>query len=105
MCAIRNGQSIDTSMGLTPLSGLPGATRAGDVDASLIFHYTSYSPARMSHDPSLSKEVRVTEVNFYFFWNEVKLIVERPRTSSTLSRAGRHSPARPTSRRLQRGPI
>ncbi|KAG2367800.1 Acetokinase family-domain-containing protein [Suillus spraguei] len=37
MCAIRNGQSIDTSMGLTPLSGLPGATRAGDIDASLIF--------------------------------------------------------------------
>ncbi|KAG0705710.1 acetate and butyrate kinase [Suillus ampliporus] len=61
MCAIRNGQSIDTTMGLTPLSGLPGATRAGDIDASLIFHYTSRSPARMSHDPSLSKEVKVTE--------------------------------------------
>ncbi|KAI9823004.1 MAG: hypothetical protein M1832_002658 [Thelocarpon impressellum] len=40
VCAIRNGQSYDTSMGLTPLAGLPGATRSGDVDPSLVFHYT-----------------------------------------------------------------
>lgn len=31
-CAIKGGRSWDTSMGLTPLSGLPGATRCGDVD-------------------------------------------------------------------------
>lgn len=31
-CAIRNGKSLDTSMGLTPLDGLPGATRSGSVD-------------------------------------------------------------------------
>ena len=31
-CAIRNGKSVDNSMGLTPLAGLPGATRSGDVD-------------------------------------------------------------------------
>ncbi|KAI7181018.1 acetate kinase, partial [Hortaea werneckii] len=37
---IRSGVSIATSMGLTPVSGLPGATRSGDVDPSLIFHYT-----------------------------------------------------------------
>ncbi|KAK2027016.1 acetate kinase [Colletotrichum zoysiae] len=40
-CAIRNGQSWDTSMGLTPVSGLPGATRSGNVDPSLVFHYAS----------------------------------------------------------------
>lgn len=40
-CAIRDGESADTSMGLTPVSGLPGATRSGDIDPSLIFHYTS----------------------------------------------------------------
>ncbi|KAF9237656.1 Acetokinase family-domain-containing protein [Melanogaster broomeanus] len=59
-CAIRAGQSIDTSMGLTPLSGLPGATRAGDIDASLIFHYTSESPTQMSHNPAIAKQVHVT---------------------------------------------
>jgi acetate kinase len=31
-CAIQNGKSRDTSMGLTPLAGLPGATRSGSVD-------------------------------------------------------------------------
>lgn len=28
-------------MGLTPLAGLPGATRSGSVDPSLVFHYAS----------------------------------------------------------------
>ncbi|CAI6334402.1 unnamed protein product [Periconia digitata] len=37
---IKSGRSHDTSMGLTPLSGLPGATRSGDIDASLPFHFT-----------------------------------------------------------------
>ena len=39
-CCIKNGHSFDTTMGLTPLSGLPGATRSGNVDPSLVFHYT-----------------------------------------------------------------
>jgi len=30
-------------MGLTPLEGLPGATRSGTLDPSLIFHYTSHA--------------------------------------------------------------
>ena len=41
--AIRKGRSLDTSMGLTPLAGLPGATRSGDVDPSLIFHFTNHA--------------------------------------------------------------
>jgi acetate kinase len=35
-------------MGLTPLEGLPGATRSGSLDPSLIFHYTS-DAAKLSH--------------------------------------------------------
>lgn len=31
-CAVKGGRSWDTSMGLTPLEGLPGATRSGSVD-------------------------------------------------------------------------
>lgn len=34
-CAIRRGQSVDTSMGLTPLEGLVMGTRSGDVDPNL----------------------------------------------------------------------
>ena len=37
-CAIVNGQSRDTSMGLTPLEGLAMGTRSGDVDPNLFGH-------------------------------------------------------------------
>ena len=37
-CAIVNGQSRDTSMGLTPLEGLVMGTRSGDVDPNLHSH-------------------------------------------------------------------
>lgn len=47
-------------MGLTPLTGLPGATRSGDTDPSLIFHYTNKAAGRISHDPSI--RVGVTKV-------------------------------------------
>lgn len=32
LCAVRNGQSVDTSMGMTPLEGLVMGTRCGDID-------------------------------------------------------------------------
>jgi len=35
-CAIRAGDSVDTSMGFTPLEGLVMGTRAGDVDAAVL---------------------------------------------------------------------
>jgi acetate kinase len=37
-CAIRNGVSIDTSMGFTPLEGLVMGTRSGDLDPALVVH-------------------------------------------------------------------
>jgi acetate kinase len=35
-CAIKNGESIDTSMGFTPLEGLVMGTRGGDMDPSIL---------------------------------------------------------------------
>ena len=35
LCAIQNGQSVDTSMGLAPLCGVPMGTRVGDVDTTV----------------------------------------------------------------------
>ncbi len=32
VCAVKNGQSVDTSMGMTPLEGLVMGTRCGDLD-------------------------------------------------------------------------
>lgn len=36
--AIKDGKSLDTSMGFSPLAGVAMATRSGDVDASLVYY-------------------------------------------------------------------
>ncbi len=36
--AVKNGRSIDTSMGLTPLEGVPMGTRSGDLDPASLFY-------------------------------------------------------------------
>ncbi len=38
LCALRNGQSIDTTMGLTPTGGVPMGTRSGDLDPGVILY-------------------------------------------------------------------
>jgi acetate kinase len=46
--AIRAGQSVDTSMGMTPGGGLPMATRSGDLDPGVLLH--------LMRDPAWSRE-------------------------------------------------
>ncbi|MQA09790.1 MAG: acetate kinase [Pseudonocardiaceae bacterium] len=36
VCAVRDGTSVDTSMGLTPLEGVPMTTRSGSVDPGML---------------------------------------------------------------------
>jgi acetate kinase len=36
LCAIANGRSVDTSMGLTPTGGIPMGTRTGDLDPGVV---------------------------------------------------------------------
>lgn len=36
VCAVEKGKSVDTSMGLTPLAGVPMVTRSGDIDPSVV---------------------------------------------------------------------
>ncbi len=38
MAAIRNGVSVDTSMGLTPTGGFPMSTRSGDLDPGILLY-------------------------------------------------------------------
>lgn len=57
-CCIKNGRSHDTSMGLTPLAGLPGATRSGSIDPSLMFHFT-HSAGKPSR--SSSEKLHITQ--------------------------------------------
>jgi acetate kinase len=58
--AILGGQSHDTSMGLTPLAGLPGATRSGSIDPSLVFHYT-HDAGKLSASSTKSLHITTAE--------------------------------------------
>lgn len=41
ICAVKNGKSYDTSMGLTPLEGLVMGTRSGDLDPTVVTYMIS----------------------------------------------------------------
>lgn len=36
LCAVKGGVSVDTSMGLTPMAGIPMCARSGDLDPSIV---------------------------------------------------------------------
>ena len=36
ICAIQNGKSVETTMGLTPVAGIPMGSRSGDLDPSVV---------------------------------------------------------------------
>ncbi len=56
-CAIQNGKSVDTSMGLTPLEGLVMGTRCGDIDPAIIFYLANMTGKSTSElDKLLNKE-------------------------------------------------
>lgn len=38
VCAVHAGESVETSMGMTPLEGLVMGTRSGDIDPGVLFH-------------------------------------------------------------------
>jgi len=55
--AIRGGESIDTSMGLTPLEGLVMGTRSGDLDPAILFYLAEEKGLDMDAlDTMLNKE-------------------------------------------------
>src|SRR6185436_4597645 len=47
MTAVKDGKSIDTSMGFAPLNGLVMGTRSGDIDPSIIFYLIN----QLGYDP------------------------------------------------------
>lgn len=51
LAAVRDGKSIDTSMGFTPAAGLPMSTRSGDLDPGLVWYLarTEQMTARQFH--------------------------------------------------------
>lgn len=53
ICAIKNGVSVDTSMGFTPLAGLVMGTRSGDIDPAAVL----YVMQRENISPVMMEEI------------------------------------------------
>ena len=56
VAAIRDGHSVDTSMGLTPLEGLVMGTRSGDLDPGILFYLCRKGYDTDSLDTLLNKQ-------------------------------------------------
>ena len=53
VCAIKYGKSVDTSMGFTPLAGIPMGTRSGDLDPSVVTFIAKFR----NHTPDEMDEI------------------------------------------------
>ena len=54
--AVRNGRSVDTTMGFTPLEGVPMATRAGTVDPGALLYLLRHGVSVDELDEALERE-------------------------------------------------
>ncbi len=54
--AVHDGRSVDTTMGFTPLEGLPGATRSGSVDPGALLYLLRHSISADDLDRVLEHE-------------------------------------------------
>lgn len=64
IAAIENGKSIDTTMGFTPLAGLPMGTRSGDIDPSVVTYIgKKYNMTYEELDTMLNKKSGVLGVS------------------------------------------
>jgi len=74
ICAVKEGKSIDTSMGLTPLEGLMMRARSGDIDPGFILYMLKEGKSPEEVENLLTKKsgfLGLTETG------DVNLIVER----------------------------
>ena len=64
ICAVKEGKSFDTTMGLTPLEGLVMGTRSGDLDPTVVtFLMNEYGYDTKKMDNVLNKESGVLGVS------------------------------------------
>lgn len=84
--AIKDGHSIDTSMGFGPLSGLMMGTRSGDIDPSVIFHlmeHEGYTLAQLS--ALLNKQSGLLGVGGSSDMRDIRMLVAQGDESAILA--------------------
>jgi len=83
VCAIKNGKSIDTSMGFTPLEGLVMGSRSGDIDPAIVLYMQRELGMSVAEvDKLLNKESGLIGICDE---NDVRSIVESSKESSKLA--------------------
>lgn len=63
LAAILQGKVVDTSMGFTPLEGIPMGTRCGTIDPAIIFHMTRQGCSLESIEEILTKKSGLTGIS------------------------------------------
>lgn len=71
--AVRNGESIDTSMGFTPLEGLVMGTRSGDIDPSILLFLSREGYSEQDLDRLLNRESGLKGLTGH---NDMRSVVE-----------------------------
>jgi acetate kinase len=86
MVAVRDGKSIDTSMGFTPLEGLVMATRSGDVDPGAVIYLMGHEKVSIgAMDKLLNKESGLLGVSGTS--GDMKLLLEKSGKDSRANEA------------------
>ena len=86
--AILNGQSIDTSMGMTPLEGLVMGTRSGDIDPAILFYLNREIGMSIDElDTLLNKQSGLKGI---CGTNDMRSIVERAEQGDLLAELAMH---------------
>lgn len=84
--AIRDGRSVDTSMGLTPLEGLVMGTRSGDIDPAIVFHLNRVAGLSVDDlDDLLNRRSGVLGLSGHADMRQVIELVESGDAAATLA--------------------
>ncbi len=84
MAAIKNGQCVDTSMGLTPLEGLVMGTRSGDMDPAIPFFLSNHLNMSLNDiDGLLNKESGLKGISGA---NDMRVVLNRAAAGDDLAR-------------------
>ena len=88
MTAVKNGKSIETSLGFGPVTGLIMGTRSGDIDHTIIFHLVNNLGYKLDDVNSmLQKESGMLGLTGYSDLRDIELEAEKGNTKCQLALA------------------